>query len=139
MILDVYNLSVCVWGGGYGVYVPHVYEMEQSRNLCFRESFSRESETDWVLWTLCCGVAMFCTWTHLSSSYKIQRNNIGLRKTACLCTWGKFCTKIYKKIKKKKQKQTNPTKTAISEEPGAKTEYHTCALRSVPQRGGQTV
>ena len=50
MILDVYNLSVCVCGGGgYGVYVPHVYEMAQSRNLCFRESFSRESETDWVL------------------------------------------------------------------------------------------
>lgn len=98
MILDVYSLSVCVCvGGGCCAYVSHVCEMEQSRNLCFLESFSQAGSRDFSL--SCCNV---CTWTQLSSSYKIQRNNIGLKITVCLGTWGKFCTKRYKKTKKKK-------------------------------------
>lgn len=81
------------------MYVSHVCEMEQSRNLCFLESFSQAGSWDSLL--PCCNV---CTWTQLSSSYKIQRNNIGLKITVCLGTWGKFCTKRYKKTKKEKKK-----------------------------------
>ena len=103
MILDVYSLSVCVCGGGgCCAYVSHVCEMEQSRNLCFLESFSQAGSRDFSL--SCCNV---CTWTQLSSSYKIQRNNIGLKITVCLGTWGKFCTKRYKKTKKKKNPHQN--------------------------------
>ena len=32
------------------------------------------------------------TWTHLSSSNRIQRNCMGLKITACLHSWGKFWT-----------------------------------------------
>lgn len=42
--------------------------------------------------TLCCKA---CTWTHFSSSYKIQSNGMEL-KIVCACSWGKFCTKRYK-------------------------------------------
>ena len=38
---------------------------------------------------LCCSA---CTWTHLSSSNKIQRSCTGLKITACMSSWGKFCT-----------------------------------------------
>ena len=60
--------------------------------------------------TLCCKA---CTRPHLSSSYKIQRNYMGLEITVCMCSWGKFWTKRYKEKKKNQP-------TAISEEPGAK-------------------
>ena len=39
---------------------------------------------------LCCSAY---TWTHVSSSNKIQRNYRGLKITACMCSWGKFWTK----------------------------------------------
>ena len=35
-----------------------------------------------------CGNA--CSWTHLSSSNKIQRNYMGLKITACMPSWDKF-------------------------------------------------
>ena len=59
--------------------------------------------------TLCCKA---CTWTHLSSSNKTQRNYEGLKVTAHMCSWGKFWTQNI-------QKDRSPT--ATSEEPGAKT------------------
>ena len=33
-----------------------------------------------------------CTWTHLSSNNRIQRNCMGLKITMCLHSWGKFWT-----------------------------------------------
>ena len=68
-------------------------------------------ETGWHLrpGTLCCNA---CTWTNISSSYKIQRHYKALKITACMRSWGKFWTKGT-------QRPENPT--ATSEEPGAKT------------------
>lgn len=40
-----------------------------------------ESETGLGPRALCCKA---CTWTHLSLSYKMQRNCIGLKRTACM-------------------------------------------------------
>ena len=65
-----------------------------------------------------------CTWTHLSSSNKIQRNYMGLKITACLPSWDKLWPKDTNRPK-------NPTVT--SEEHGAET----CLLQST-QGGGQT-
>ena len=67
-----------------------------------------------------------CTWTNLSSSNKIQRNCMGLKITACMCTWGKFWTKDTKRPK-------NPT--ATFEEPGAKAGYCACPLHTTPPKG----
>ena len=68
-------------------------------------------ETGWDLGpgTLCCNA---CTWTNISWSYKIQRNYKGLKITVCMHSWGKFCTKRYKKRPK--------SPSATSEEPRAK-------------------
>ena len=71
----------------------------------------------------CCNA---CTWTHLSSSNKIQRNYMGLKITACMFSWGKFWTKDTKRPK-------NPT--ATFEEPGAKAGYCTCPLCTTPPKG----
>ena len=57
----------------------------------------------------CCN---FCTWTNVSLSNKMQRNYMGLKITACLCSWGKFWAKRYKKDQK--------NKPFTSEELGAK-------------------
>ena len=67
-----------------------------------------------------------CTWTHLSSSNRIQRNCMGLKITACMCTWGKFWTKDTKRPK---------NSTATFEDPGAKgegQEQKNTVLRSPP-------
>ena len=45
----------------------------------------------------CCNA---CTWTNISSSYKIQRNYKGLKITAYMHSWGKFWTKDIKRPKK---------------------------------------
>ena len=72
------------------------------------------------------------TWTHLSSSNKIQRNCVELKITACTCSWGKLETKDTKSPK-------NPT--ATSEELGAKTvsgakaRYWTCSFHTTPPQG----
>ena len=58
----------------------------------------------------CCNA---CTWTHLSLSNKRQRNCMGLKITACMCSWGKFWTQ------KIQRDQKNPT--ATFEKAGAKT------------------
>ena len=52
-----------------------------------------------------------CTWPHLSSSNKIQRNCMGLKISVCVRSWADSGRKIPKS-------QKNPTVT--SEEPGAK-------------------
>ena len=71
---------------------------------------------------LCCRA---CTWTNISSSYRIQRNHEGLKIAACMHSWGKLWTR-YKKTK-------NPT--ATSEEPGAKAGHCACPLHSAPPKG----
>ena len=48
-------------------------------------------------WLQCCRA---CTWTNVSSGYKIQRNYKGLKITACVCNWGIFWTTRYKQTKK---------------------------------------
>ena len=91
----------------------------------------RLMEVFWAPWrwdrlgpgTLCCGA---CTWTHLSSSNKIQGNCKGLKITVCMRSWGKFWTKDTKQPK-------NPT--ATSEEPGAKAGYCPCPLHTAPPKG----
>ena len=54
-----------------------------------------------------------CTWTLLYSRNKIQTDCMGIKITACTCTWGKFWTQKYTK------RPNNPV--ATFEEPGAKT------------------
>ena len=49
-----------------------------------------------------------CTWTHLSWSYKIQRNYMGLKITAYMPSGGKFWTQKIQKAKKTKQNKTKP-------------------------------
>ena len=71
----------------------------------------------------CCNA---CTWTHLSLSNKIQRNYMGLKIIACMCSWGKLWTKRYKRPK---------NSTATSEEPGAKVGYCACPLHLTPPEG----
>ena len=73
-------------------------------------------ETQWYsTWSrlgpgpLCCSA---CTWTHLFSSNRIQRNCMGLKITARMRSWGKFRTKDKKRPK-------HPTATSF-EEPRAK-------------------
>ena len=65
----------------------------------------------------CCNA---CTWTHLSSSSKIQRNCMGLKITVCMGRWGKYLNP------KDTKKPKNPTATV--EEQGAVhasfTQYH---------------
>ena len=79
----------------------------------------------WHSFLQCCNP---CTWTHLSSSSKIQRNCMGLKITVCIGRWGKFLNP--KDIKRPK----NPT--ATFEEPGAKAGYCACLLHSIPLKGG---
>ena len=66
----------------------------------------RPGETGWDLGPLagswdpllqCCNA---CTWTHLSLSNPIQRNCMGLKITACMCSWDKLWTKDTKRPKK---------------------------------------
>ena len=64
-----------------------------------------------------------CTWTHLSSSYKTQRNSMGLKITVDTRSWGKFWTQ---KIQKDKKTKKTKKPTAISEELGAKAGYCAC-------------
>ena len=52
-----------------------------------------EFETSLGPGTLCCKT---CTWTHLSSRCKIQRNYMGLKITVWMHLWGKFWTEKYK-------------------------------------------
>ena len=74
-----------------------------------------------------------CTSTPLSSSNKIPRNSMGLKITACLCSWGKFWTKRYKR-----PKQFNchfwraGNKNRVL---GAKAGHCACPLQSTPRKG----
>ena len=54
---------------------------------CYQPHFTDEAETGLGPGRLCCNA---CTWTHLSSSNKIQRNCMRLKLTACRYSWGKF-------------------------------------------------
>ena len=63
-----------------------------------------------------------CTWTKVSSS---NGNYLGLKITACMCSWGKLWTIRCKMTKKK-------TPTSTSEEPGAKAGYCICPLHTAP-------
>ena len=69
---------------------------------------------------LCCSAG---TWTHLSSSHKIQRNCMGLKITLCTHSWGKFWTK--------------ETQGAWSKSRGlgAKAGYCACPLHTPPPKG----
>ena len=54
-----------------------------------------------------------CIWTSLSLSNKVQRNYMGLKITACICSWDKFWTKGYKKTNKQTNKKPQkPTATS---------------------------
>ena len=82
--------------------------------------------------TLCCKA---CTRPHLSSSYKIQRNYMGLEITVCMCSWGKFWTKRYKE-KKKKTSQLPFLKSLEQKYWVCDPKAGYCIL--APQRDGQT-
>ena len=73
----------------------------------------------------CCNA---CSWTHLSSSSKIQRNCMGLKITVCMGRWGKYLNP------KDTKRPKNPTATV--DEPGAKAGYCACLLHSIPLKGG---
>jgi len=62
------------------------------------------------------------TWTHVSSSNKMQRNCMGLQITVCMCRWYKFWTQKIQRDQKPNCQTKNPT--ATSEEPWAKTVLH---------------
>ena len=77
----------------------------------------------------CCNA---CTWTHLSSSNRIQINCMGLKINSCMCSWDKFWTEDTKRPK-------NPI--ATFEEPGAnaggsgaRAGYYTCPLHTTPPK-----
>ena len=63
--------------------------------------------------TLCCSVAKLAL-GHTSPGATKYKETVGLKTTACMCSWGKFWPQKIQEIKKKK-------KTAILEEPGGKT------------------
>ena len=73
----------------------------------------------------------FCnawTWTHLSSSNKIERNSTELNITVCIGSWDKFWAKDTKE----------PKHTAATfEEPVAEAEYCACPCTHHHLRGGQ--
>ena len=77
---------------------------------CYQPHFSYETETGLGPGRLCCNA---CTWTHLSSSSKIQRNYMRLKIAACWDGWGEFWTPTIKRDQK--------TQLPL-EEYGAKTE-----------------
>ena len=87
-------------------------------------------ETIWDLGPFCCSA---CTWTHVSSGNKIQRNYKRLKITACMRSWGKLWITRYEKTKKP---------TATSKESGAKqgtapvpcTQHHQGVSRSPKPR-----
>ena len=68
-----------------------------------------------------------CTWTNVSSSYKIQVNYKGLKITVCVHSWGKFWTKDTKRPKKaqlpllksREQKQGVGSKSGVLRMPPA--------------------
>ena len=87
------------------------------------------NETGWDLGpgTLCCSA---CTWTNVSSSYKIQRNYKGLKITVCMCSWGKLCTTRYKKTNCHFWGARNKSRGS-----GAKAGHCACPLHSAPPKG----
>lgn len=91
-------------------------------------------ETGWGLDLLlqCCKA---CPWTHLFSSYNIQRNCIELKITDCTCSWGKFWTQRYMYIYKTQLPfLKSPEQNGCQ---GHKTGYYAAPLHLTPQRWGQ--
>ena len=73
-----------------------------------------------------------CTWTHLSSSNKIQRNYMGLKITACRDNWGKFWTKI-----QRDQKTQLPLLKSLEQKQGIGSKsrvLHACPLHTPPPK-----
>ena len=80
----------------------------------------------------CCNA---CSWTYLSSSYKIWRGYMELKITACMHSQGKFWTKRSKKAKNPIiiSEELGVTKNWVS---GAKAGYCTCPLHLTAQTSG---
>ena len=77
-----------------------------------------------------------CTWTHLSSSNGIQRNRMGLKITACMCSWGGFWTP---KIQRD-QKPQLPFLRSLEQNQDVKSKsriLYMPPLHTPPPRGGQ--
>ena len=73
-------------------------------HACSHHSLTNHKyETGWDPLLKCCNA---CTWTHFSSSNKIQRNYMGLKITACMRSWGKFWTQRIQRDQKKTPKPT---------------------------------
>ena len=77
----------------------------------------------------CCSA---CTWTHLSSSNKIQRNQMGLKITACICSQGKFWTKDTKTKKIQLPLLKSPEQ---KQGVGSKSRYCACPQHTTPAKG----
>ena len=81
----------------------------------------------------CCSA---CTWTHLSSNNKIQRNNKGLKLIVCMASWVKFWTKDTERPKNPYCHfwRTHSKNRVLGTKQG--TEHAPCTQHH--QRGGQT-
>ena len=77
----------------------------------------------------CCRAS---TWTHLSSSNKIQRNYMGLKITACKLQLGQILDKRYKETKKPNCHFWRVW--SKSRGLGAKAGYCTCPLHTTPPK-----
>ena len=108
-------------------------------SLCLKKISDKNihacNETDWDLGP---SAAVLVPWTNISWSNKIlmQRNEKGLKTTACTCSWAELWTRRYKKTE-------NPNAACL--EPGTKegdgrqkenTIHVPCTQHC--QRGGQT-
>ena len=71
-----------------------------------------------------------CTWTHFSSSNRIQGNYMGLKVTACMRSYGKCWTKDTKKSNCHFGRAQNKSRGS-----GAKAGYCACPLHTTSPKG----